>query len=725
MTDVPSVPTDVPIDSEEWFLEQLEKPDLPVDLLTGVLDRLAGQSCFAQAEARAKLLQDILAERGDTDRALAVLERRVAWMPAGPDVAAAARDEAAALVGADTDRRAMLDEVGFDRDLAAAECVRRFRTLRRLCDGALCYDKTWGFGVVRRMDHFQRRVEIDFDQKHGHGMSFAYASESLQILPPEHLLAVLHRDPDGTRAMAKERPGDLVRLALSSFGPMTVVQLQERLSPRIFPESEWKPFWEGARKALKKDALVEIPSKRTEPIRLHARREEFGAGWFRALGEERDIATLLEKIEGFIAAGRAGALDAGAQGVLANRIQFAITGAGRRHPGFAARAVLAAAETGVGDAVPGWAATIESWRSPEAFIVTVHDLPARSVGPLLAFLSLRHGADFRSMVIAVLDRLDIGVLAESIALLRAAGMEVQVADRVRGLVAEKHIDVELLLWLHRNPECWPDWGLGPWNDCANLTLTALEKEHAYARLRAQNQLRERFIKPEWIRQLMDAMSPAQRREFFLRVKDTNAWPSLDRQAVLGRIVKIYPEMEELLRNTVPTAAPARRLPLTSNRSFRERHQQLRKIVEQDIPQNSRDIAHARSYGDLRENFEYKAAKETQAVLLRRQAELEQMLKEVQPSDFAGLPVDRAGIATDVELELPGGRLERYHILGVWDRDEKLGIIGSETRMAKAIEGRAAGDTVLLPSEHGEPVEARIRSVGPLPEAVLRWARGED
>lgn len=724
MTNATPVPSGVPFDSEEWFLEQLEKPDLPVDQLVEALNRLAGQSCFAQAEDRAKMLQDILAERRNTDRALSVLEMRCAWMRPGIESSRTVRGEVAALIGADADLRALLDEVGFEKDVAAGESVRRFRTLSRIGEGILCYEKTWGFGVVRRMDHFQRRVEIDFDSKRGHQMSFAYAGEVLQILPPEHLLAVLHREPEATRAMVKDRPDELVRMALASFGPMTVVQLQERLSPRLFPESEWKPFWEAARKALKKDPLVEIPSKRTEPMRLHERREEFGADWFRSLAEERDIETLLGRIEGLIATGRATQLDPEAKAVLINRIQFAITGSGMRHPGFSVRAVLAAADTGVGELVPGWAAAIEAWRTPDPFIAAVHDLPSRFVGPFLAFMSLRNGADFRAMLVAVIDRLDIGVLAETIDLLGAAGMETPVAERVRGLVLEKKIDVELLLWLHRNPERWPDWGLGPWNDCANLTLTALEKEHAYARLRAQNQLRERFIKADWIRHLMDAMTPNQGREFFLRIKDTSAWPSLERQAVMGRIVKIYPEMEELLRSSGPAPVSTKRLPLTSNRSFRERQLQLKKIVEQDIPQNSRDIAHARSYGDLRENFEYKAAKEMQTVLMRRQSELEQMLKEVQPADFTDLPSERAGIGTGVELELADGRVERYYILGAWDRDEKLSIIGSDTRLAKAIEGKSVGDTAQTLSEKGEPVDARIRSVGPLPPEILRWANGE-
>ena len=55
-------------------------------------------------------------------------------------------------------------------------------------------------------------------------------------------------------------------------------------------------------------------------------------------------------------------------------------------------------------------------------------------------------------------------------------------------------------------------------------------------------------------------------------------------------------------------------------SLEKRKQEFEDLVNRQIPQNTRDIATARSYGDLRENFEFKSAKEQQRVLMRRRAE---------------------------------------------------------------------------------------------------------
>ncbi len=706
-------------DSEEWFLEQLELPTIDVPRLTASLEGLAGRAALAQADSRGKLLQDVLFERGLVLDALGVLRLRASWMGTDKDSENAVRDEWLAMAGPDTERRAFVDHAGLGR-VTPAEAVRRLTTLTSLRDAAPCYDKTWGFGIVRRMDHFEKRVEIDFESKAGHRMTFAYAAETLQPLDESHLLTRFHRDPDGVRAAVRERPGEIVRLALQSFGPMAVVQLQDRLVPRLMAEAEWKPFWDAARKALKKDGTVEIPSKRTEPLRLRDAPAAGDRGWIQELLADRDMASILVRVCAAMDGGQAGPEDAEARDAIAGRLGFVIKGAEGRHPGLVARAVLVADRLGLDEGALPVRPWLEAWRGPDAFIAAVHDLPARDVHPFVSMLQRRIGPEFADTLVASIDRLKASVLADVLEILLAEGHEAGCAERIRWLVATRQADVEVLLWLHRNPARWTAWELGRWFDFARLAVTAMEKDHCGERLKAQNALRERFAKTEWLKELFDGLEEDGRREMFLRLKETTAWPSLERQATLGRIVKLRPELEELLRGGA--SAPVRRMPLTSSRSYRERQGQLRKIVEVDIPQNSRDIGVARSYGDLRENFEYKAAKEAQGILLRRQGELEAALKQVQPTDFDGPAPERASPGAGVEIEHADGRRERFYVLGVWDRDEGLGIISSDTRFAQAVEGHGVGDEVVVPGLDGDrPV--RVVAVLPLSSEVRAWIRG--
>ncbi|NIP97349.1 MAG: hypothetical protein GWO24_29500, partial [Akkermansiaceae bacterium] len=148
----------------------------------------------------------------------------------------------------------------FDRSLPAAECLRRLEALLTLREGCLCYEKTWGFGVVRAVDSFYKQVRIDFDRKRDHEMSLAYAAEALNLIGEDHILALKYRDPEAIDRMVREEPAEVIRTTLRSYGPRTVAELQAELVPNVVPEMKWKRFWDAARAALKKDPLVDLPA---------------------------------------------------------------------------------------------------------------------------------------------------------------------------------------------------------------------------------------------------------------------------------------------------------------------------------------------------------------------------------------------------------------------------------------------------------------------------------
>jgi len=708
-------------DSEEWFLQQIAESEPDFSRLRDSIATLASRAAMAQAEDRAKLLQDTLAERGRMADALAMLRLRAAWMPESGAIAAV-RDEIFAMIGPDTDKRVMAEHIGLDA-VPAAEAVRRFSTLVSLRAASPCFDKTWGFGIVRRIDGFDCKVEIDFDSKPGHRMTFAYAAETLQPLDETHLLTRFHRDPDGIRRLAVDQPADVVRLALESFGPMAVPQLQDRLTPKIVPEASWKTFWDAARKAIRKGGLIDIPSKRTEPLRLRAAGCARDGAWADALREERSMPSILDRIETALREGAPDLSTADNRAAALDRLVFVIRGAGARLPGLTARCAIAADTMGLGDAADVSMDSLEvRWRNAAGLISALHDLPARSVRPFLDLLRRRMGGAFDGLALEALPQFRAPVLNEILDVLLTGGRETACAERIRELVASKKADVEVLLWLHRNPSRWDEWNLGRPFDFATLAIAAMEKDHVGERLKAQNALRERFAKSESLRSLFAASEADIRLALFLRLKESSAWPPLERQAILGRVVKLYPELEDVLRNEPRVSAA--RLPVTSARSYRERAEQLRKLIEVDIPQNSRDIGVARSYGDLRENFEYKAAKEMQGILLRRRGELEQALKSVQPTDFDGPTPERAGPGAGVEIETADGAREIFFILGAWDRDEALGIVSSDTQLARALDGKGAGEAVVVPDAAGEGRPARIAAIHPLSKDVRAWVKGD-
>jgi transcription elongation factor GreA len=93
-------------------------------------------------------------------------------------------------------------------------------------------------------------------------------------------------------------------------------------------------------------------------------------------------------------------------------------------------------------------------------------------------------------------------------------------------------------------------------------------------------------------------------------------------------------------------------------------------MTEDIPANSKEIAFALSLGDLRENAEYKAAKEKQEILNSTVAKLKNEIERAQLFDPASVNASRVSFGTVVTLsnESKGGADEVYTILGPWESD---------------------------------------------------------
>src|SRR5207247_8743555 len=124
--------------------------------------------------------------------------------------------------------------------------------LDTLKPGKFCLHKSWGFGRVAEWNLLLNQIVIDFTGKKGHPMQLQYAAENLTVIPAEHFLARKASDLAATKKLAKDDPVALVRNILESLdGKATAQELSEWMVPDLFNETEWKRWWESARRQLK------------------------------------------------------------------------------------------------------------------------------------------------------------------------------------------------------------------------------------------------------------------------------------------------------------------------------------------------------------------------------------------------------------------------------------------------------------------------------------------
>jgi transcription elongation factor GreA len=126
--------------------------------------------------------------------------------------------------------------------------------------------------------------------------------------------------------------------------------------------------------------------------------------------------------------------------------------------------------------------------------------------------------------------------------------------------------------------------------------------------------------------------------------------------------------------------------------YEEKQKLLQEIMEVEVPANQKEIAYALSLGDLRENAEYKAAKEKQDELNARVGKLKNEIERAQLFDVTTISSSKISFATVVTLRNEiSGQSEKYTILGPWESEPDQNIISYLSPLGKKLLNHKAGE----------------------------------
>jgi transcription elongation GreA/GreB family factor len=575
--------------------------------------------------------------------------------------------------------------------------------LSTLEPGTFCFHKSWGVGKVAEWDLLGDRIIMDFEGKPGHPLKISFAVTSLQILPEGHILSRRLSDLPGLQKMAKDKPAELVEDTLKwSGGHMSLDQLDAILKGRIVSEGEYKKWWDGAKRALKAVRHIVVPSKRVDPLILRDQAEKPGAGLVANFIKARDmkgkqaaLAAITKDIDLFENAkeeivpvlqnitetvGRAFRLQLkeSLQLLLCrDELVESIEGA-----------ELPAGSLKVSDIVRD-----ERPRIPDA----ISALPVGHLGRL--YRAFPAAFPDRQWVQEVLNHLTRtgGRAVSEIATVLDDNDELDVlAEFLKKAVRNRVLSTDLIIWLvkERTGLATSVFDI----DLGHAILGALEEDLMKGGSKKTGRLQDIVSSDrDLIAQLVADADEDEVRLFAKRLLSSNYFDELTRRSLMARVIKARPEMEALMAE----GAVARQdeALIVSWGSLEKKKEELEDIINVKIPQNKKDIQIAREYGDLRENFEYKSAKQQQAVLLRMQAKYERELRHARGTDFTDAPTDKVGIGTIVEIQdLSDQSRDTYTILGAWDGDVEKNIIAYLSETAKALIGKQVGDELDVPTE---------------------------
>ncbi|HEY4984683.1 MAG TPA: GreA/GreB family elongation factor [Verrucomicrobiae bacterium] len=592
--------------------------------------------------------------------------------------------------------------------LAAAGKIegRHVEPLTLLAESGCCMHRSWGFGRIKTVDTVFARFTIDFAGKPGHTMDLGFAVESLKPIPKDHILARKANDLESVRQMAAHHL-DLIKLVLNSYGgKATADQIQQALVPDVIRD-DWKKWWETARREMKKDGHFIVPLKKTEPVVYQAKeislQDRLMTNFRAAKGLKARVAVVVELTK---SAPDLADKQAAAGEIIAG-LNTDIASYQRTQPSVALEAVFARDELCEIAGLPPAAGEITAtqlWSQDMKFGPVLEQISAAKHHYALASFKAANPERWHEVLRYSLNFVSAKSCREFANLLIQEGKMDLLKETLARLVNQHTASTELLLWLGRErSDAFADI-LGP--EVFRAMLTAMERDQFNEK--RSNRLREFILDDhELLAELTASADIEVVKDLTRALQLSPVFDDMDKRSLLARLVKSHPAVQSLISGEQTKQDSTM---LVSWESLERRKAEYQELVQKKIPANSKEIAIARSYGDLSENHEYKAAKEMQKMLMRHKDELETQFTRARGTDFSNARTDVVSIGTIVRaMDLGANQPETFTILGAWDSDPDKGVISYLTPVAQSLLNNKVGDEVEF-ELHGAKRRHRIERI---------------
>jgi len=563
--------------------------------------------------------------------------------------------------------------------------------------------RSWGFGQIKAFDEATYRLTIDFVGKKSHDMDPTFCVTTMEVLPKKHILVVKAEESDRITQLSVDNPADLVVEALKGYEnhATTAIDLEIVLA-QVIGEEKFKKWWTTAKKAVANDPRVSVPEKKTECYILREIPVSAEDEILEQFTTTRSARRKISLVEELITASKATDTKADLSAILES-LTDAVRDSNQ----------LDAAERLYGASVRDHLAQLAKQTAPidptqASLIANVRDLPdiAEKIpvhfqSDFLELVKETHPVECRDLVFTLLKVSQGKFTTECINFLVENGYSDDLAAALKRWQTEQNLRAPVLLWIVKNRHSKKFAKL--LNDLIDpRLLSAIFFGIDYEALQAASARRIPLADilsedPDLISDLLSTADPETARDLANTLLLNQGFEELTKKSLLARFIKIFPNIQSLVASDAESKEEQL---LVSRASYDRKREEYENIVSKKIPENSKSIAAAREHGDLRENSEYKMAKQDQTVLMAQKSQLERELARARVTDFKEATADQGSIGSIIEL-LQGGVNTKYTVLGAWDSDPANHVISYKTPLGAALLGRKVGETVNVKSGGGE------------------------
>ncbi|GAA5482867.1 GreA/GreB family elongation factor [Haloferula sargassicola] len=587
--------------------------------------------------------------------------------------------------------------------------------LDQVAPGKFLLHGAWGAGKVIEWDLPAKKLTIDFEHQRGQQMDLQFAIQKTQPLPEDDFRAKKVESIEHLRELAQNDPVALVVFLLESHdGAMTVDALERELSGTVVEEAAFKKWWDAAKRALRESKRVIVPGRRTEQLTLRDADVSPADALVGDFEEARDLKSMSKALEAIVADLSLFRTESAALQSLIESIDDSAKKATRLQLGQALE--LLSLRDEVVSGLKSITLNDESVRLANLLLAEEtrlgEELGALSTARQRAIYEVfpeAFGDRWVEVMLGIFDDVGTRGVAEIARIIDDRGKTGELVEHLKGALARRSLGPDPLIWVVRERRGTASGVFSPEIGAAILNL--LETDHLSDGPRTTTRLQSLLSDDkELLSDIVAEMGVTEARNFARRLLECPVFADLDRKSLMARVIKAKPETGELVSGN----QSRREEPLVVSWASLERKQaEMDDLIRNRIPQNTKDIAIARSYGDLRENFEYKSAKDMQKVLMRRKTELQKELDRAQGTDFKNPDCSSVNVGTVVTLKSESGEDAKFTVLGAWDSDPEKHIVSYLSEAGAALLHQKVGDRVEIRDHDTDQMKVwTVESIAP-------------
>ncbi|MDR0910809.1 MAG: transcription elongation factor GreA [Spirochaetaceae bacterium] len=584
------------------------------------------------------------------------------------------------------------------------ECIADFEKHIAFDRGNFVYHRTWGVGRIKEI--VGDDIIIDFARQRGHKMSLKMAVSSLQTLSKNHIWVLkATQKKEILHDKVKSDPVWALKTVIKSFGnSCDIKKIKSELCPSVLTVGEWTSWFEKAKNAIKTDPQlgvnpdnVELLTVRDRPVSYEEKLyNEFKAekDFFKRLATMREFCNrkdfepdsdyFTEMFDYFASFLKNAATNKVSEQILS--AYFMVKDLAGRYP--ALQPALTVNFPQLLDSIkniPAMYLALKESKLKEDFLASIKlftpswqdiyiQLYPKSLSQTIINNLLKDGSD-KSLANLVKDCFDrYRDRGEAVAHLYK-NYRNEPWFKAAGLTEEK----QLITLIHILAQTF--------NNIDNHKETSENKK-------LNKNVDDMLFKEGFIYRIIDHAEIDEVNRVYTFINDVRDIDPAIKLEMRTRILRRFPDFK--FYGAEEESHVATRGLLVTAKKYDEKQKQMAHIMNVEVPANSKEIEFARELGDLRENAEYKAAKEKQELLNSQVAKLKDEIERAQLFDPSTISTVRVGFGTIVRLKnSASGKEETYTILGPWESDPDNKVISYLSPFGAAMQGKKLGEAFEL------------------------------